>query len=186
MSWLSLIGIEAVQIIAAASILNIAGVPTLASMVTLTLLFYVLSLLPVEKASWIFRGLLLFNILTLVYALRRLHGLPEYWRLPLEFIPALHQISPAEAIAVSLSTILLVLIDMKCQQFVVQAKDVRTVYLGCILAALVLIGLAFLPSAVVVAAQNAKILPPRSAVRRSSPTFLPGSAAARITPGGWP
>jgi len=102
----------------------------------------------------------LFNILTLVYALRRLHGLPEYWRLPLEFIPALQQISPAEAIAVSLSTILLVLIDMKCQQFVVQAKDVRTAYLGCILAALVLIGLAFLPSAVVVAAQNAKILPP--------------------------
>jgi len=160
MSWLSLIGIEAVQIIAAASILNIAGMPTLPSMVTLTLLFCILSLLPVEKASWVFRGLLLFNILTLVYALRRLHGLPEYWRLPLEFIPALQQISPAEAIAVSLSTILLVLIDMKCQQFVVQAKDVRTAYLGCILAALVLIGLAFLPSAVVVAAQNAKILPP--------------------------
>jgi SSS family solute:Na+ symporter len=46
---------------------------------------------------------------------------------------------------VPLPTILLVMIDMKCQQFVVQAKDVRTAYLGCIVTALILMGLAFLP-----------------------------------------
>lgn len=159
MSWTSLIGIEAVQIIAAASILNVAGIPTLTSMITLTVLFCILSLLPVEKASWIFRGLLLFNLFALVYALRILHGLPEYWHSPLEFIPTLHQMPPARVIGVSLPTILLVLIDMKCQQFIVQAKNLRTAYLGCMLAALILIGLAFLPSAVVVAAQATQILP---------------------------
>lgn len=159
MSWVSLIGIAAVQIIAATSILNVTGVPSLPSMVALTLMFFILSLLPIEKASWIFRGLLLLNILSLVYALGTLHGLPEYGRLSIEFIPTLGQIPPAEAVGVSLSTILLVLIDMKCQQFIIQAKDIYTAYLGCILAALALIGLAFLPAAVVVTAQNANILP---------------------------
>ncbi|MBD3885787.1 hypothetical protein IFO70_29165 [Phormidium tenue FACHB-886] len=159
MSWASLIGIEAVQIIAAASILNVAGIPSFASTVGLTVLFCILSLLPIEKASWVFRALLLFNGLTLVYALVALHGLPLYWRSPLEFLPSLQQIPPAKTIGISLSTILLVLIDMKCQQFVVQAKDVRTAYLGCALAALILIALAFLPAALVTAAQNSGILP---------------------------
>lgn len=159
MSWVSLVGIEAVQIIAATSILKVAGVPTVSSMVILTLMFFILSLLPIEKASWIFRGLLLLNILSLIYALAILHGLPEYGRLSVEFIPTLAHIPASEAIGVSLSTILLVLIDMKCQQFIIQAKDINTAYLGCILAALALIVLAFLPAAVVVTAQNANILP---------------------------
>lgn len=160
MSWTSFIGIEAVQIIGAASILNVAGMPTLPTMLMLTLLFCILSLLPVEKASLIFKGILLFNVVTLVYALWALHGLSEYWRAPIEFIPAVRHISSTKAIGISLSTILLVMIDMKCHQFIVQAKDIRTAYLGCSLAALLLIGLAFLPSAVVTAAQNAEILPP--------------------------
>lgn len=172
MSWMSLIGIEAVQIIAAASILAIAGIPTLPSMVVLTVLFCILSLLPIEQASWIFRGLLLSNILVLIYALNRLHGLPDYWRAPLEFIPALSQVCPTEAIGISVSTVLLVLIDMKCQQFIVRAKNVRTACLGCILAALVLTELAFLPSVVVVAAQHANILPPDLAGKEVIPYIL--------------
>lgn len=182
MSWASLIGIEAVQIIAATSILAIAGIPTLASMVALTLLFCVLSLSPVEKASWIFRGLLLFNVLALIYALVVLHGMPLYWRSPLDFLPALHQIPIEKAIGVSLPTILLVMIDMKCQQFVVQAKDVRTAYLGCILAALVLMGLAFLPAAVVVAAQHVQILPEDLTAKEVIPYLLAwiGGGADRL------
>jgi solute:Na+ symporter, SSS family len=61
---------------------------------------------------------------------------------------------------------------MKCQQFVVQAKDVRTAYLGCILAALMLMALAFLPAAVVVAAQTVAILPPDLAGKEIIPYLL--------------
>jgi SSS family solute:Na+ symporter len=172
MSWASLIGIEAVQMIAAAAILNVAGIPRLVSMVALTLLFGMLSLLPVEKASWVFRGLLLFNVLALLATLVTLHGLPVYWHAPLEFLPALHPIPVTQTIGVSLPTILLVLIDMKCQQFVVQGKDVRTAYLGCILAALMLMALAFLPAAVVMAAQTAEILPPDLAGTEIIPYLL--------------
>jgi SSS family solute:Na+ symporter len=48
---------------------------------------------------------------------------------------------------------------MKCQQFIVQTKDVRNVYLGSVLAALVLMWIALLPSVVVIAAQQVGILP---------------------------
>ncbi len=160
MSWTSLIGAGSVQMIAAATILTLVGIPSLTSLLTLTLLFCLLSLLPVERASWVFRGLLLVNILVLVYALATLHGLPDYWRSPVGFATALHQVGWGETLGVCLSTSLLVVIDMKCHQFIVQAQDRRTAYWGCGTAALLLLALAFLPSAVVTAAQQASILPP--------------------------
>lgn len=158
-SWSSLIGIEAVQIIAGAFILKVLGLPILPSMVGLTVLLMVISLLPVEKASWVFQALLGFNILALLYGLWVLHGLPYYLRSPLEFIPSLEQVNPSSLIGISLSTILLVLIDMKQQQFIVQAKDVESLYKGCFLGGILLVLLALLPSAVVVAAKEAGILP---------------------------
>jgi SSS family solute:Na+ symporter len=159
MSWSSLIGLTAVQMISGAFILKLLGVQVLPSMVGLAIVFTLVSLLPVEKAGFLFRGLLVLNCLALFYGLWVLHGLPIYLRSPLEFIPSLKLVSPLTIVGISLSTILLVLIDMKYQQFVVQAKDVRSLYQGCVLAAILLLLLAFLPSSVVIAAQNAGILP---------------------------
>jgi solute:Na+ symporter, SSS family len=159
MSWSSLIGIEAVQMISGAFILKVLGVPVLPSMVTLAILFTIVSLLPVEKAGFLFRGLLILNFLGLLYALWVLHGFPGYLRSPFVFIPSLSQISPPKLFGISFSTIVLVLIDMKYQQFLVQAKDLKSLYQGCLLAAILLLLLAFLPSAVLVAAQTAEILP---------------------------
>ncbi|HEY9833371.1 MAG TPA: hypothetical protein V6D26_22655 [Stenomitos sp.] len=157
--WSSLIGIEAVQIISGAFVLKVLGLPVLPSMVGLAILFTVISLLPVEEASWIFQTLLALNFLALLYALWVLHGFPDYLRSPLEFIPSLQRVSPPDFVGISLSTILLVLIDMKCQQFIVQTKDVRNVYFGSVLAAIVLLWIGLLPSVVVMAAQQAGILP---------------------------
>ncbi|NET61913.1 MAG: hypothetical protein F6K47_39090, partial [Symploca sp. SIO2E6] len=100
------------------------------------------------------------NFLALVYGLWALHGLPDYWHSSLEFIPSLAQVEPPHLVGISLSTILLVVIDMKYQQFVVQAKDIRSLYQGCILAAILLFILALLPSSLVIAAKHAGILPP--------------------------
>lgn len=80
-----------------------------------------LSLLPLEKVSWILRGLLLLNILVLIYSLWALQGLPILARSPVDFLTSLPQIDPREGIGISLSTILLVAIDMKCQQYLVRA-----------------------------------------------------------------
>ncbi|MBW4595317.1 MAG: hypothetical protein KME46_21045 [Brasilonema angustatum HA4187-MV1] len=159
MSWLSLIGIEAVQLISGAFILKVFGIPTLPTMVVLAILFAIISLLPIEKAGWILRGLLILNFLALLYGLWVLHAFGDYVRSPIEFASSLKHMSLPTIVGVSLSTILLVPIDMKYQQFLVQAKDVHSLYRGCTLAAILLLLLAFLPSTVVVAAQNAGILP---------------------------
>lgn len=160
MAWIAMIGIEAVQIIAAAAILQVTGLPPLLSMVGLAGCFCILSLLPVERASWVFRGLLLFNLLALLYGLGMLHGFAEYGRSPLAFVPTLTQMPTHRVLEVALPTVLLVAIDMKCQQFVVQAKTMRTAVLGCLLAAVMLTVLAFLPSALVLTAQQANVVPP--------------------------
>ncbi|NJM69030.1 MAG: hypothetical protein HC862_01750 [Scytonema sp. RU_4_4] len=159
MSWSSLIGIEAVQLISGASILKVFGIPTLPTMVVLAILCSTISLLPVEKVGWILRGLLVLNFLGLLYGLWVLHAFPDYLRSPIEFASSLKGMSLPSIVGISVSTILLVPIDMKHQQFVVQAKDVHSLYRGCLLSAILLLLLAFLPSTVVVAAHNAGILP---------------------------
>lgn len=157
--WSSLIGIEAVQIISGAFILKVLGIPVLPSMVGLAIAFTMIALLPVEEASGIFQGLLALNFLALLYGLWVLHGLPSYLHSPIEFIPSLAGVNPPDLAGISLSTILLVFIDMKCQQFIVQTKDMRSVYQGSVLAAIILLWLALLPSSVAIAAQKTGILP---------------------------
>lgn len=159
MSWLSLIGIDAVQIIAGAFILKVLSLPILPSMVSLALIFLVISLLPVEKAGVVFKTLLIFNIGSLIYALLTLQGLPEYVSIAGQFLPSLNDVGWSEVLGVSLSTVSLVMIDMKYQQYVVQAKDMPTLYAGGLLAGLGFMVLALLPTALVLAAQRSDLLP---------------------------
>lgn len=159
MSWVSLIGIAAVQMIAAAIILSLIGLPKVPTMVGVTVALCLLSLTRVERASTVFRGLLLLNIGALVYALWRLHSLSELEVVPLQFVPALHHLEWPHGLGVSIATALMVVVDMKCQQFIVRAKTPQIAYWGCVLAAIALLGLAFLPTAVVLAAQQQGIIP---------------------------
>lgn len=172
MSWASFIGIEAVQMISGGFILKVLGMPVISGMTFLAILFSLISLLPVEKAGFLFRGLLILNFLSLLYCLWVLHGFPDYVHAPFEFAGTLKQISSPDIAGVSLCTILLVLIDMKYQQFLVQAKNVRNLYQGCLLAAFILLSLAFLPSSVVMAAQNADILPANLDGKETLPFIL--------------
>lgn len=159
MSWTSLIGVAAVQLIAAAAILNVAGIPTLPSLISLAILFCFISLLPVERASLVFRVLLLSNILALAYCLKQLDGGIYYLETVKNFIPEVGGMDVRGTLGVMISTVLLVAIDMKCQQFVVRAKSIKIARWGCIVAGICLMILAFLPGAVAIAAQNSGVLP---------------------------
>ncbi|MUG98154.1 hypothetical protein F7734_39935 [Scytonema sp. UIC 10036] len=172
MSWVSLIGIEAVQLISAAFILKVFGIPTIPTMIVLATLFAILSLLPVEKAGSILRGLLVINFLALLYGLWVLHGFPEYLRSPLEFANSLQLESLPTTIGITLSTVLLVLIDMKYQMYLVQAKDIQSLYKGCLLAGILLFLLALLPSTVVIAAHKAGVLPDGIGGKETLPYIL--------------
>lgn len=172
MSWASLIGIESAQLISGAFILKVLGAPTLVTMLLMTILFAIISLLPVEKASWVFRGLLLLNFLALLYALWALHGVNDYLRAPLTFTESLQEISLPTSLGITLSTILLLLIDMRYQQFIVRTKNVKSVYYGCILAGVILFLLALLPSNVVIAASKTGILPAGIGGKETLPFIL--------------
>lgn len=172
LSWASLIGIGAVQIIGGAATLSVIGLPTVPVMVGLAIAFVIIAQLPIERASWVLRGLLLFNILILVYGLISLQGLPVYVRSPLEFVQSFDSQPFGYSAGIAVSTLLLVQVDMKYQQFLVQARDLRTLYLGCSLAGLILILLAFIPAVLVQVAQTTDILPPGIASKAVIPQIL--------------
>ena len=172
MSWTSFIGIAAVQIISIAAILSIVGLPELPTMITVAGVFFIISLLPVERASWLFRGLLLFNLLVLGGALWRLSQGEIYGEIALDFWPSVSQDYSPKTFGVMISTVLLVLIDMKCHQFVVRARSVRVACWGCVIAGLVLTALAFLPPAIVLAAKEADIIPPEVSAKAVIPYLL--------------
>ncbi|MDR9404169.1 MAG: hypothetical protein RI580_12090, partial [Halothece sp. Uz-M2-17] len=126
----------------------------------------------VERASWLFRGLLLFNLLVLGSALWQLHNGAIYGQMVLDFWPRVSETASPKTIGVMLSTVLLVLIDMKCQQFVVRARSLRVACWGCICGGLILTALAFLPGAIVLAAQEANIIPPEVTGKSIIPYIL--------------
>ncbi len=157
--WASLVGVEAVQIISGASILSILGWPLLPTALGLAVVFAGLSLLPIARLSGLFRGLLAFNVAALLFALVALQGVDLYLRAPVAFWPAAIELGTGETVGISLTTIMLVLVDMKYHQFLVRARDLGSLYRGCTLAAGILFALALLPAAVVMAALRAGILP---------------------------
>ena len=160
MSWSALIGVGAVQTIAGAFILKVLGIPVVPAMVGLTLAAAVLSVLPLQKAGIVFRGLLLFNVIVLLYSLWTLGGLGAYVRAPIEFVPqTIDRIDPTAIATIGSLTIFQGLLDMKYQQFIVRAKNPRSLYLGILLAGGAFFLLAFVPSAAIAAAQAADILP---------------------------
>lgn len=173
MSWSALIGVGAVQTIAGAFILKVLGVPLVPAMVGLTLAAAVLSALPLQKAGIVFRSLLLFNVLVLLYGLWALGGLHRYVQAPAEFVPQLvDRVEPTTILTVSLLTIFQGLLDMKYQQFIVRAKSLRSLYTGILLAGGIFLLLAFVPSTAVAAAQAADILPAELTGKEAIPYIL--------------
>lgn len=172
MSWISLIGIGAVQIIAVAAIAQLVDLPRTPTIVAIALGLSVIALLPVERASWLFRGLLLLNVGILCAALVRLNGIEQYTQSVVEFVPAAATASPQTLLGVVGSTVFLVLIDMKCHQFIVRGQSLKAAFWGCVLSGSVLVALAFLPTTLVIAAQNAQVLPPDLPIKTIIPYIL--------------
>lgn len=172
MAWSSLLGIQAVQILSGAFILKVAGVPVLLGMGGLTIAIAAFSLLPVERASWIFKGLLSVNFAALLYSLWALNGIDNYVQTTIAFVPALERMEVPQIVGIACSTIPLVLIDMKYQQYLVRAQTPRVLYQGCAIAGVALLALAFLPSAVVVSARESGILPSDIDAKEAIPYIL--------------
>ncbi len=173
MSWLSFAGVMAAQVAAGAAIVSALGLPSFWATVGLTVVLGGLSLLPFQRLSWVVRGLLLVSLLALVSALVQLDGVGDYVSAPVTFPKTLATSVPwGEALGIFLTALITVPIDMKAQQFVVQGRSPNSVSWGCLIAAVVVLALAFVPSAAVVAAQQSGILPEDIAAREIIPFVL--------------
>jgi len=159
MSWSWMLGVVAAQILGGAFILKCLGLPLLASLISMAILFAVLALLSVEKVGHIFKTLLAINSIVILYSLVRLGGISDYIRAPLHFLPALESIAIPQQVGTVLTTILLIPIGMQFQFFLVQSQTIQKAYRACLIGGIILILLAFVPSEVAIAARNSGILP---------------------------
>jgi solute:Na+ symporter, SSS family len=159
MSWAWMLGVVAAQILGGAFILKCLGLPLPASLISMAILFSILSLLSVEKVGKIFKLLLTINSIVILYALVRLDGLSDYFHAPIDFFFDLKTISIPQQLGTVLTTVLLIPIGMQFQVFLVQSQNVTKASRACILGGIVLILLAFVPSEVAIAARNSGILP---------------------------
>lgn len=159
MSWGWMLGVVAAQILGGAFILKCLGLPLFASLISLAVLFSILSLLSLDKVGNIFKWLLAINSIVILYSLIRLGGLSDYIHAPINFFPALKAIPIAQQMGTVLTTILIIPIGMQFQVFLVQSQTIQKAYHACILGGIVLIFLAFVPSEVAIVARDAGILP---------------------------
>jgi solute:Na+ symporter, SSS family len=159
MSWAWMLGVVAAQILGGAFILKCLGLPLPASLISMAILFSILSLLSVEKVGKIFKSLLAINSIVILYSLVRLDGLADYFHAPIDFLPDLQSVSIPQQLGTVLTTVLLIPIGMQFQVFLVQSQTIQKAYRACILGGIVLIFLAFVPSEVAIAARDSGILP---------------------------
>ena len=173
MSWLSFAGVMGAQVAAGAAIVSALGLPRFWATAALTVVLGVLSVLPLHRLSWVVRGLLLVSLVALVTALVQLGGVTAYVSAPVAFSQTLTTSVPwGQALGIFLTALITVPIDMKAQQFVVQGRSPGAVSWGCAIAAVIVLALAFVPSAAVVAAQQSGILPEGIAAREIIPYVL--------------
>ena len=92
MSWCALLGIKAIQIVGAASILEIEDILHLQSLMSLIALLCLLSLLLLKHVSWLFRALPFSNIGVSIYALWKIDHAVVYAQVVWNLMSAVQQI----------------------------------------------------------------------------------------------
>ncbi|HAX21072.1 MAG TPA: hypothetical protein DCY64_12415 [Hydrogenophaga sp.] len=154
--WMS--GVLAAQIQGGVAVLELLGLEQANSYLAILLLIYGVSRLDLRFASALFAMCLLASAAVLVYALLVANGLGIYLQAIPAFTEDLSTFTSSRVVAISLAVGLLVSTGADYHQFVLAARSPLAAVGGCVLAGLLLIVIAFLPSAVVVAMQSGGML----------------------------
>ena len=150
--WMS--GVLAAQIQGGVAVLALLGLDEVGGYLAILLLIYGASRLDLRFASAVFATCLLASAAVLFYALVVADGVERYIQAIPTFTADLSTFSPSRVVAISLAVGLLVCTGADYQQFVLAARTPGSALRGCLLAALLVFFIGFLPSAVVVAIQN--------------------------------
>jgi solute:Na+ symporter, SSS family len=151
-------GVLAAQIQGGVAVLQLMGLDRSVSQVLVLLLVYGAAQLHLSIAARLFAGCLLLSGVVLIVTLVRADGVAVYLQALPSFVADLPTYGPTRLVAVSLGVGLMAIGGSDYHQFLQAARDASSARRGCLLAAVLLVGLALLPPAVVVAMADA--LPP--------------------------
>lgn len=172
LSWLWMVGIVASQVLGAAYVLSVLGIPPFWGMIFTTGAITVVSLRPIKKLSSILIVLLLVSSLTLVLGLLKLQALDIVQDTVRQTIPAIFSLNPKDIIGIVVPTILVTVLGMDFHQFIVQGKNSKKAFWGTIISGLILLVIALLPTTVVIAAAGHGVLPPDISGKEAIPLIL--------------
>ena len=182
LSLLWMAGVLAAQIHGGLAIAQQLGAPLWVSFGLVLLLIFGASMVNLGVAAAIFGICLLMSAAVLLFALASFDGVAIYLDSLHRFAADVSTYLPAEVAAVMVAVTLLVCTGADYQQFVIAARNPHLAMIGCLVAAVGLIVVAFLPPAVVLALAERGSIVVAGEARQVIPMALE-KAAAQIGPG---
>lgn len=147
-------GVLSAQIRGASAILTLASVPRTTSIVAVDCLVIGLSFIRLSWLSGIFALCMCGCNAILTYALVKAHGFFLWIYAPESFIKSI-RFQPGSHVGLTLlSVVALVLCGADYQQFPIAARTSTSARMGCLIAAMVVFGVGFLPASTVIATLN--------------------------------
>lgn len=144
-------GVLAAQIHGGVAVMQLLGVGYLPGMLLVLLMLFGVSRLELGFASVVFALCLLASAVVLVYAIVSVGGLGIYMKAVPIFLSDTGSFQGGQLLAILLAVSLLVCMGADYQQFVLAARSPWAAALGCVIAAVALLFVGFLPAALVVA-----------------------------------
>ncbi len=177
--WMS--GVLAAQIAGGIAIAQVIGLPGYLSQALVLALILGASRLDLRAASRLFAACLIVSALVLLYALANAGGLPLYAQSATLFVTDIGGFSTARLVSIGLAVGLLVCLGADYHQFILAARHPVGATLGCVVAGVILIAVAFLPPALVLVLQDKGELDGLTDAKQVIPFAL-----ARAADGLWP
>lgn len=144
-------GVLSAQIRGASSILVLLGMPRTVSITIVDFLVVALSLARLSQLSGLFALCMFTCNAMLVYVLIKTHDLSALLHAPVDFTESLRRLPDHHAGLTVLSVVALVLSGADYQQFPIAARTPANARLGCVMAAIVVLAVGFLPASAVIA-----------------------------------
>ncbi|PRG73464.1 hypothetical protein C6T58_28825 [Burkholderia multivorans] len=147
-------GVLSAQIRGASAILALSGMPQSTSIISVDCLVLVFSFLRVSWLSSIFALCMCGCSAILIYTLTETHNLLLWLRAPVIFIESIRMQPIEHTGLILLSVAALVLCGADYQQFPAIARTPAHARSGCMIAAVIVLGIGFLPASAVIAVAN--------------------------------
>jgi solute:Na+ symporter, SSS family len=144
-------GVLAAQIHGGVAVARLLGLADPFGLLVVVSLIFVASRMNLQVASGVFSACLLASGLVLIYALFVSGGVERYAQAVPAFVADMDTFRPTQFWTVSLAVCLLVVTGADYHQFLMSGQSARNAVMGCVLAGIALLLIAFLPSAVVLA-----------------------------------